>query len=92
MRCSTIAVLMLILLPSSASACWDEHKENWLKEAPARSWLARDEGAAGSLWERMLGLGILAGGSASLGLVAVSIRSVSRREGRGRAEKETSST
>jgi hypothetical protein len=83
MRRVTIAALMLILLPCSASACFD-HEDTWLKEPPARSWFARSEGAEGSPWERMLGVWIVAGSSASLALVGASMRAVSGKGGRVR--------
>ena len=84
MRRLTLALFLLFLMASSALACEEEMKPEWIKEKPAPSWLVPSEGEEGSQWERSLGLWVMIAGSASLGLGAVSIRAGSRTGGRDR--------
>jgi hypothetical protein len=82
MRRSTIAVLLLLLTPTSAAACYDEHKAEWFNEMPARSWERAGGSGEGSAWEEMSGLWGIAAGTASLALMAVSFRAYTRSRGR----------
>jgi hypothetical protein len=78
MRRSPIVVLLLLLPPTSALACYDEHKAGWFMEMPARSWERLEAGSEGGQWEEMSSLWAVAAGTASLALIAVSFRAYSR--------------
>jgi hypothetical protein len=81
MRRSTIAVFLLLVMPSTAQACFDEHKVGWFNEMPARSWERPGSSRERSQWEEMSGWWGLAAGAASLVLIAVSFRAYSRARG-----------
>jgi hypothetical protein len=78
MRRSTIAVFLLLVPPSSALGCYDEHKVGWFNEMPIRSWELPEASPEGGRWEEMSGLWAIAAGTASLALMAVSFRAYSR--------------
>ncbi len=78
MRRSTIVVFLLVLPPSSALACFDEHKAGWFNEMPTRSWELLGASHEGGQWEEISGLWAIAAGAASLALIAVSFRAYSR--------------
>ncbi len=78
-----IAAVVLSLMPSSAWACY-EHEAGWFDEMPTRSWQVPRNSAEGFRWEEALGAWIVAAGSASLALAAVTIRAVCRTTGRDR--------
>jgi hypothetical protein len=82
MRRYTIAGFLLLLMPSTAVACYDEHQAGWFNEMPARSWERPEASREGSQGEEMSGLWVMAAGTASLALIAVSFRAYSRARGK----------
>ncbi len=86
MRRSTIAVFSLLLMPSTALACYDEHKAGWFNEMPARSWERPGASREGSEWEEMSGLWGIAVGTAALALIGVSFRAFSRARDKERMQ------
>ena len=88
MRRSTIAVLILVLVPGSASACYDEHKAGWFEEMPAPSWQVPRVNAEETQQEQMVGIGIAGAGLASLALIAVSFRALARSNKRERERND----
>lgn len=86
MRPSMIAACLLLALPSSASACFDEHKNaEWLDEkTPSPSWEIAGTSAEGFPGQEALRVGAIAVGSASVALTAVWLPAVFRSRGRRR--------
>jgi hypothetical protein len=84
MRRSMIAVCLLLGLPSSASACFDEHKNvEWLDEkTPSSSLEIAGTGAEGFPGEEALRVGGIAVGSASAALTAIWLPATLRRRRR----------
>jgi len=83
MRLSTIVACLLLISPPSALACIEHAAEQtgWLHETPSAYRHFAGEGAEAS---SMLGLSLLGAGSASLALVFVAFRALSRAQGRSR--------
>ena len=81
MRLSTIVACLLLISPPSALACIEHAAEQtgWLHETPSAYRHFAGEGAEAS---SMLGLSLLGAGSASLALVFVAFRALSRAQGR----------
>jgi hypothetical protein len=83
MRRASIAVCLLLAFPSSVLGCIDEHnpqQTGWSLEMPSTSWSFSSEGAAET---RMLEFSMIGAGVASLALVGVSFRALSRSAARG---------
>ena len=83
MRPSTIVACLLLISPPSALACIEHADEQtgWLHETPSAY---RHFATAGAEASSMLGLSLLGAGSASLALVFVAFRALSRAQGRPR--------
>jgi hypothetical protein len=84
MRRASIAVCLLLAFPSSVLGCLDEHnpqQTGWFREMPSSSWSFSSESAAET---RMLEVSLIGAGAASLALVGLSFRALSRSAGRGR--------
>jgi hypothetical protein len=84
MRRSTIAVFLLLWLPSSASACFDDHLVGWFSERPSRSRGIVRTIAEGIQGQEAIGVWGVAIGTVSAVLIVVSFRAVLRARGRGR--------
>ncbi len=84
MRRLTIAAFLLLLMPSGASACFDEHKAGWVDEMPSSTWEMPRNGAEGIFGQENLGVRFLAAGLASVALIVVSFRALTRAKARER--------
>jgi hypothetical protein len=88
MRRSTIAVCLLLGLPSPACACMDDHKNGeWLDEkTPSTSWQIARTIAEGYPGEESLQVCAIAVGSASTALTAIWLPAVLRARRRRRVK------
>lgn len=78
MRRLTIAAFLMLLMPSWASACFDEHKAGWVDEMPSSTWQIPRNQAEGIFWQENLGVRLMAAGLASVALIVVSFRALAR--------------
>jgi hypothetical protein len=86
MRRLTIAAFLLLLMPGWASACFDEHKAGWVDEMPSSTWQIPRNGEEGLFGQENLGVRLLAAGLASVALIVVSFRALTRAKARERMQ------
>ena len=77
MRRSLIAVCLLLLSPSSARACYEDHKAGagWFDERPSQ-WSNYGIGAQAAQRDKLMDVAVFAGGSGVLILLGVFMRTL----------------